>query len=81
LSVWPGRPGNLRGGVGGTKIVDVAVTGPDPKLVIPRAKAFDAIPCGGEVEIVRVELSIPDDLKRAKRVKRHRDARSGPSLE
>jgi len=81
LSVWPGRPGNLRGGVGGTKIVDVALTGPDPKLVIPRAKAFDAIPCAGEVEIVRVELSIPDDLRRAKRVMRHRDARSGPSLE
>lgn len=81
LSVWPGRPGNLRGGVGGTKIVDVALSGPDPKLVIPRAKAFDAVPCGGEMEIARVELSIPDEVKRAKRVKRHRDARSGPSLE
>ena len=75
LSVWPGRPGNLRGGVGGTKIVDVALSGPDPKLVIPRAKAFDAVPCGGETEIVPVEPSIPDELKRARRVKRHRDAR------
>jgi electron transfer flavoprotein alpha subunit len=81
LSVWPGRPGNLRGGVGGTKVVDVALSGPDPKLVIPRAKAFDAVPSGGDVEIAQVELSIPDELKRAKRVKRHRDARSGPSLE
>ncbi len=81
LSVWPGRPGNLRGGVGGTKIVDVALSGPDPKLVIPRAKAFDAVPCGGETVIVPVEPSIPDELKRARRVKRHRDARPGPSLE
>ena len=81
LSLWPGRPGNLRGGVGGTKIVDVALSGPDPKLVIPRAKAFDAVPCGGETVIVPVELSIPDELRRARRVKRHRDARPGPSLE
>ncbi|MGB8881481.1 MAG: electron transfer flavoprotein subunit alpha/FixB family protein [Solirubrobacteraceae bacterium] len=81
LSVWPGRPGNLRGGVGGAKVVDVALSGPDPKLVIPRAKAFDAVPCGADAEIGRVELSIPDELKRTKRVKRHRDARSGPSLE
>jgi electron transfer flavoprotein alpha subunit len=80
LSVWPGRPGNLRSGVGGMKVVDVVLSGPDPKLVIPRALAFDAEPTGGEAEVVPVELAIPDGLKRALRVERHEDASMGTPL-
>lgn len=81
LSVWPGRPGNLRGGVGGTKVVDVALSGPDPKLVIPRALAFDARPTGGEAEVVPVVLAIPDRVKRARRVQRHEHASMDTPLE
>jgi electron transfer flavoprotein alpha subunit len=81
LSVWPGRPGNLRGGVGATKVVDVLLSGPYPRLVIPRAKVFDAVRSGGPAEIVEVDFPIPDELKRARRAARHQDAQSGASLE
>ena len=81
LSVWPGRPGNLRGGVGGTKIIDVILSGPDPKLVIPRAKAFGAQPSGRQAEVVEIELSIPNELKHARRVERHEDEQAGQALE
>jgi len=81
LSVWPGRPGNLQGGVGGTKIVDVMLSGPTPRLVIPRAKAFEAEATGGRAEVIAVELPIPEERKRARRVARCEDERSGPVLE
>ena len=81
MSVWPGRPGNLIGGLGGTKIVDVILRGPTPRLVIPRAKVFEAVPSGGQAEITEIEVSIPDELKRARRVERHEDQQAGPALE
>ena len=81
LSVWPGRPGNLRGGIGGTKMVDVVLSGPKPRLVIPRAKAFEARPSGGQARVTAIELSIPAELKRARRVERHADEQGGPALE
>ncbi len=66
---------------GGTQIVDVQLSGPNPKLVIARPKAFPAEPRGGSAEVVPVEASIPDDLKKAKRVESHEETASGPKLE
>jgi electron transfer flavoprotein alpha subunit len=66
---------------GGTKIVDVQLSGPDPKLVIARPKSFEAEPSGGTAEVVPVEVEIPDDLKKAKRVERHEEEASGPKME
>jgi electron transfer flavoprotein alpha subunit len=66
---------------GGTKIVDVTLSGPNPKLVIARPKSFEAEPAGGQAEVVPVDVDIPDDLKKAKRVERHEEEASGPKME
>jgi electron transfer flavoprotein alpha subunit len=66
---------------GGTKVVDVALEGPDPKIVVVRPKSFAAEPAGGEAKIVPVEVEIPEDLRVAKRVERHEEAAAGPKLE
>lgn len=81
LSVWPGRPGNLQGGIGGTKLVDVALTGPTPRLVIVRAKAFESEPSGATSRIVPIDVVVPDELKRARRVERHQTDDTGPTLD
>ena len=68
--------------LGGTQIVDVTLSGPDPKLVIVRPKSFPAEPSGGEpATIVPVEVDISDDLKKAKRVERNEQAAAGPKME
>ncbi|HEX8099522.1 MAG TPA: electron transfer flavoprotein subunit alpha/FixB family protein [Actinomycetota bacterium] len=67
---------------GGTKIVDVQLSGPDPKLVTVRAKAFEAEPAGdASPNVVQVEASIGDDLKAARITERHEEEASGPKLE
>jgi electron transfer flavoprotein alpha subunit len=66
---------------GGTKIVDVTLSGPNPKLVIARPKSFEAEAAGGTAEVVPVDVQIPDELKKAKRVERHEEEASGPKME
>jgi electron transfer flavoprotein alpha subunit len=68
---------------GGSQIVDVTLSGPDPKLVITRPKSFAAQPAegGGAPTVVPVQADVPDDLKRAHRVERHEQAASGPKME
>jgi electron transfer flavoprotein alpha subunit len=68
---------------GGSQIVDVTLSGPDPKLVITRPKSFQAEPADGPPAptVVPVEVSISDDLKKARRVERHEQEASGPKME
>jgi electron transfer flavoprotein alpha subunit len=66
---------------GGTKIVDVTLSGPNPKLVIARPKSFEAQSSGGTAEVVAVDAQIPDELKKAKRVERHDEEAGGPKME
>jgi electron transfer flavoprotein alpha subunit len=67
---------------GGQQIVDVTLSGPDPKLVIVRPKSFEARPSGGgPATVVPVDVQVPDDLKKAKRVDRHVQASAGPKME
>lgn len=66
---------------GGTKIVDVDLQGPDPKLVLVRPKSFVAEPSGGSAEVVEVKADIGDDLKQARVTERHDEEASGPKLE
>jgi electron transfer flavoprotein alpha subunit len=66
---------------GGTQIVDVQLSGPNPKLIIARPKAFAAEPTGGSAKVVPVEVSVPEDLRKTKRVESHEEAASGPKLE
>jgi electron transfer flavoprotein alpha subunit len=67
---------------GGSQIVDVSLSGPDPKLVITRPKAFPAEPAvGGAATVVPVEAEIPEALKKAHRVERHEQPAAGPKME
>ncbi len=66
---------------GGTLIVEVALGGPAPRLVLVRPKSFAAEPSAGAATVVPVEVEITDDLRRARRVERHQEAASGPKLE
>ena len=65
---------------GGTKIVDVELSGPEPKLVLMRPKSFPAEPSGGSAETIPVEAEVPDGPT-ATVVERHAEAASGPKLE
>lgn len=66
---------------GGAAVVDVSLEGPAPHLVLVRPKSFTAEPTGGTAEVVPVQVEIPDELRRARRVERHVEAASGPKLE
>jgi electron transfer flavoprotein alpha subunit len=66
---------------GGEKIVDIELGGPDPKIVIVRPKSFEASPSGGSAEIEKVDVDIPDNEKKAKRVERHEEEAAGVKLE
>ncbi|MGH2711062.1 MAG: electron transfer flavoprotein subunit alpha/FixB family protein [Actinomycetota bacterium] len=66
---------------GGSKIVDVELKGPDPKLVLVRPKSFVAEPSGGSAQVVEVNADIGDDLKHARVTEVHEEEASGPKLE
>jgi electron transfer flavoprotein alpha subunit len=66
---------------GGTQIVDVTLSGPNPKLAITRAKSFEASPSGGQATVETVNAEVPEEAKAARRVERHEEAAAGPKLE
>jgi len=66
---------------GGATIVDVALEGDGPKIVLVRPKSFVAEPSGAVARLVPVQIEIPDELRRARRVECHEEAASGPKLE
>jgi len=66
---------------GGSRVVDVALEGPSPRLILVRPKSFAAEPGGGTAEVVTVEVPIPDGLTAARRVERHEETAAGPRLE
>jgi electron transfer flavoprotein alpha subunit len=67
--------------LGGTKVVDVDLQGPSPKLVLVRPQSFVAEPSGGAAEVVEVPADVPVGLKTAERIERHEEKASGPRLE
>ena len=67
--------------LGGTKVVDVELMGPAPRLVIVRPQSFASEPSGGTAEVVEVKVDVPDELTSAERTERHEEAASGPRLE
>ena len=66
---------------GGSRVVEVALQGPAPRLVLVRPKSFVAEPSGGTAEVVTIEVEIPEELTRARRVECHEEEASGPRLE
>jgi electron transfer flavoprotein alpha subunit len=67
--------------LGGTKVVDVELKGPAPKLVLVRPQSFAAEPSGGTAEVVEVKVDVPAELTTAERIEHHEEAASGPRLE
>jgi electron transfer flavoprotein alpha subunit len=65
---------------GGNLDVDVALEG-SPKLVLVRPKSFVPEASGGQANVAPVEVAIPEEAKKAKRVERHEEQASGPKLE
>jgi len=66
---------------GDSRFVEVALDGPQPKLVLVRPKSFAPEASGGTAEVVPVDVDIPDELRGARRVERHAEDVSGPKLE
>jgi electron transfer flavoprotein alpha subunit len=66
---------------GGSKVVDVELAGPEPRLVLVRPKSFSAEPSGGTAEVVPVQVEVPDEARAARIVERHEEEASGPKLE
>jgi electron transfer flavoprotein alpha subunit len=66
---------------GDTQVVEVALEGPEPRLVLVRPKSFAAEPSGGSATVVPVQVQIPEELRSPRRIERHEEAASGPKLE
>lgn len=66
---------------GGTKIVEVALEGPEPRIVLVRPRSIEAEPSGGTAEVVPVAIEIPDGLRGVRVQERHAEATTGAKLE
>ena len=66
---------------GGNRVVDVALEGPAPRLVLVRPKSFAPEPNGGTAEVVSVDTPVPDELTTVRRIERHEETAAGPRLE
>ena len=66
---------------GGSRVVDVTLEGPAPRLLLVRPKSFAPEPNGGTAEIVPVDTPVPDELTTVRRIERHEETAAGPRLE
>jgi electron transfer flavoprotein alpha subunit len=66
---------------GGSRVVDVTLEGPAPRLLLVRPKSFAAEPNGGTAEVVQVDTPVPDELTMVRRIERHEETAAGPRLE
>lgn len=66
---------------GGSRVVDVTLEGPPPRLLLVRPKSFAPEPNGGTAEIVPVDTPVPDELTMVRRIERHEETAAGPRLE
>ena len=67
--------------LGGTTVVEVALQGPRPHLVLLRPRSFEPDAVGGTCEVVAVDVVEPPDLAEVRVLERTDAAASGPSLE
>lgn len=68
--------------LGGTRIVEVDLAGPGPRLVLLRPRSVEAAPSGDvEAEVVPVAAAVPADLREVRVIERHDETASGPSLD
>ena len=67
--------------LGGTTIVEVALAGPTPHLVLMRPRSFEPEVVGGACAVVAVDVVEPPDLVEVRVLERTDAAASGPSLD
>jgi electron transfer flavoprotein alpha subunit len=68
--------------MGGSKIVDVELKGPTPRLVLVRPKSFTAEPIASQgAHVVEVDVDVPPELRDVTRTERHEEPSSGPRLD
>lgn len=67
--------------LGGTTIVEVALEGASPHIVMMRPRSFEPSPVGGTAEVVEVDVVAPHGLAAVRVLERTDAAASGPSLE
>lgn len=66
---------------GGTRLVDIALNGPYPRIAIPRAKAFSAVPNDGTARVILIDAAVPEAVKRTRRIETSEQPASGPNVE
>jgi electron transfer flavoprotein alpha subunit len=67
---------------GGAKIIDVGLSGPEPRIVLLRPKFTEAESAGGgPAAVVAADVAVPEETKRARRTERHEEEATGPKLE
>jgi len=66
---------------GGSRVVEVTLEGPAPRLALVRPKSFASVPNGGTAEVVKVDTPVPDELTTVRRIERHEETASGPRLD
>ena len=66
---------------GGSRVVEVTLEGPAPRLALVRPKSFAPEPNGGTAEVVAVDTPVPKDLTTVRRIERHEETASGPRLD
>lgn len=66
---------------GGSRVVEVTLEGPAPRLALVRPKSFASEPNGGTAEVVKVDTPVPDELTTVRRIERHDETASGPRLD
>ena len=81
LRLWPGRPGNLRGGVGGLKAVEIARTAPGPMIVLTKPGSTEPSPSTGAGRVEAITFEVPEARRRVRRVERHETTTDGVRLE
>lgn len=66
---------------GGTKIVDVTLSGPPPRIIITRPKAFPARANDGVARVIPVDPAVPEATRRVRLVESHEQTAVGIRVE
>ncbi len=67
--------------VGGTKVAEVALAGPKPRLILSKAKTFAAAASGGSATTVVLSVDVPESARRVQRMERHSEPFAGVRLD
>ncbi|MDA9489687.1 electron transfer flavoprotein subunit alpha/FixB family protein [Bradyrhizobium sp. CCBAU 11361] len=66
---------------GGTQVVDVALSGPAPRIVIARAKAFSACPTDRVARVIQIDPAVPAATCRTRLAEIHEQPAAGAKVE